>query len=624
MRRVQVWPIAVYLAGLVFFYLGERLFPTSMVARVSFDVIGGLLIAAGIGKRLAERASARSEHRAVLTLVSGFMVAGVVAMALHWLVAQPVVDLLGLADEGAVHYRGVVNCLWPILLVAALLPLGFMEVSLLSAVDAPVLEVVRIHRSAEAGLVLALVLALLFAVNYLAHEHNVREDLSYSRTTEPGTATLLLVESLDDPLRIVLFFPAANDVKEEVEPYFQRLAATNELATFEVVDHDAEPALAAELKARKNGTVVLAIGDNSESYDLGTDIDKAKKKLVKLDKEIYKRLVEASKPELVAYLTSGHGERDWTKSETDDRATIKDLKSLLELYGYKVKRLGLAEGLADQVPDDATAVIVVGPTEEFLPGEIESLQTYMAGGGDLWLFLDPEQEVTLEPLLAPLGLAFHRDVLANDVPGKYYPATRNDPDRQWLITDRFGSHASVKVLQKNAKANALLLIGSGHIEELDGAGEGLDVAVVLKSQPKTWADLDGDFAFDKDTEKRKVFNVAMAVERMVTPAGETEATESRVLVVADSDAVSDLPIGGNRKVTPQRVVGNSNLVGSGLKWLQGEEELAGEITSEEDVRIQHTRKEDVWWFYSTTFGIPLAVMGVGLLVVQRRKRRASR
>ncbi len=621
MRRVQIWPIAAYLAGMVLFYVAERLLPTSTGARIVLDALAAAAVLAAVGKRLMERSAASDDLEAVLNHVLVFMVGGVVAMALHWLAAEPLVDALGFGDEGAHRYKVVVHCLWPIALVAALLPLGFMEVSLQGTASAPVLEVGRIHRSAEAGLVLALALSLLFAVNFLAHEHNVREDFSYSKTTEPGSATLLLVESLTDPLQIVLFFPSANDVKEEVQPYFDALSASNELATLRVVDHDAEPALAKELKAQKNGTVVLAMGDNKESYSLGTDIDKAKSKLRKLDKEIYKRLVEVAKPALVAYLTTGHGERSWTKSDTDPRPGIKDLKTLMQVFGYSLKQLGMSDLLSDGVPDDATVVMIVGPTEELLPGEITRLQEFMDGGGDVWVFLDPEQEVSLEGLLAPLGVAFQREMLAHDA--DFYPVSGHPTDHKWLISDRFGSHAAVKVLQKASKSNGVLMVGAGHLTTIDGV-EGVEPAVVVKSKPRTWVDLDGDFRFSRDTEKRKVYDICLAVEREVTDATTGETTESRALVFADADAFSDWPIQGDRKITPMRVVGNSNLIGGGLKWLQGEEDLAGEITSEEDVTIKHTRKKDMWWLYSTTFGIPLAVLGVGVLVTLRRKRRVQR
>jgi hypothetical protein len=609
MTRLKSWPVALYVAGLVLFYLGERLLPGSTVARIVLDGVGGVAMLTAVVVRFHERSGAGGDLRRTLTAVVVLMAGGLLALGLHWLASPSVVDALGLADDGAQRFEVVITVLWPIALACAVVPLVFVEVALLSAAASPVLEIGRVRRSLESGLALALVASLLFVVNYLAHEHNIREDLSYAKTTEPSPATLLLVESLAEPLRMVLFFSSADDVKEEVEPYFEQLAATAGNVTLEVFDHDAEPALAKELKARKNGTVVLVHGENSESYDIGTDADKAKNKLKKLDEEIHKRLIKVAKPELVAYLTTGHGERDWTSNEDSDKAGVGDLRTLLRMFNYKVQRLGLAEGLATEVPDDASVVIVVGPGKEFLPEEIASLQTYLARGGDLLVSLDPEEDVVLAELLGPLGIEFFPHTLTHDA--EFIPKTKEITDRQLLFSTRFSSHPSVKPLQKNASRFPVVMARTGYLEAAKQPADGKP-AVVLKSMPKTWADVDGDLEFSAADEKRKVYNIGMAVERSLSMGDGEEAVASRSLVLADADLISDLAL---------RNEGNTNLVANGLKWLIGEEALAGELTSEEDQKIQHTRKKDMWWFYSTTFGIPALVMGVGVLVTLRRRVR---
>ena len=609
MIRLKNWTVALFMAGLVFFFVGERLLVDFGLLRAGAGVVGGAAMAVAIVVRLMEWRSVPSDLRRSVGVVALLMIGSAAAMSLHWLAAAPVVDALGLVDEAAHRFEVVVNVLWPIALCATAVPLVFVEVALLSAAAAPVLEVGRVRRSLEAGLILALVASLLFVVNFLAHEHNIREDLSYAKTTEPSTATLLLVESLAEPLRIVLFFSSTDEVKEEVEPYFEALAATSETVTLEVFDHDAEPALAKELKARKNGFVVLAHGTNTESYDIGTDEDKAKNKLKKLDKEIHKRLIKVAKPELVAYLTTGHGERDWTSSKDEERAGLSALRTLLRLFNYKVERLGLVEGLATEVPEDASVVIIAGPTAEFADAEIASLKAYLDRGGDLMVFLDPEEEVTFAPLLSELGIEFHRQVLTHDQ--AYLPNSREKSDRQLLITNRYSSHPSVKPMQKNASRFPTVVARAGYLEASAAAADGKP-EVILKSVPKTWADVDGDFEFDAGSEKRKVYNLGMAVERSVAVEEGEEPLSSRTMVLADADMVSDAALPNE---------GNQNLVAMGLKWLIGEEALAGELTSEEDQRIQHTRKKDLWWFYSTTFAIPLMVLGVGVLVTMRRRTR---
>ena len=54
-----------------------------------------------------------------------------------------------------------------------------------------------------------------------------------------------------------------------------------------------------------------------------------------------------------------------------------------------------------------------------------------------------------------------------------------------------------------------------------------------------------------------------------------------------------------------------------MRWLVGEESFSGQVNNEEDVRIEHTKQQDLAWFYSTIFGVPALVLGVGLFFRRR-------
>jgi hypothetical protein len=58
----------------------------------------------------------------------------------------------------------------------------------------------------------------------------------------------------------------------------------------------------------------------------------------------------------------------------------------------------------------------------------------------------------------------------------------------------------------------------------------------------------------------------------------------------------------------------------------GDEAFSGQTSTEADVKITHTRKQDVAWFYSTIFLAPAFVIGAGVVVTRsaRRKRRQSK
>jgi hypothetical protein len=130
----------------------------------------------------------------------------------------------------------------------------------------------------------------------------------------------------------------------------------------------------------------------------------------------------------------------------------------------------------------------------------------------------------------------------------------------------------------------------------------------VRSHPATWADLNGNFLFDAPAEQRKGWNLSAAVVKK--KAGGAAKDEGRALVVADSDLTGDGVLGNP---------GNAYFVLDGSKWLLGDEAIQGETSSEVDVPIQHTHKQDIFWFYATIFLGPALVLGVGLLVMRRRK-----
>jgi ABC-type uncharacterized transport system involved in gliding motility auxiliary subunit len=279
------------------------------------------------------------------------------------------------------------------------------------------------------------------------------------------------------------------------------------------------------------------------------------------------------------------------------------------------------------VPADASVVVIAGPRKEFLPAEIDALKRYLEGGGRLMVFLDPEAGVTLEPLLGSFGLKFTPTKLVND--RFNIRLTRTEADRYVMLSNRFSAHPSVTTLTQNANRVATVVLGAGYLEEIPPAqGYRSQVQFTIHSMPFTFNDLNNNRVFDSGSEQRKVYELAAVVTMKVDAKDKgkkrdkkkkdakkkEDPSEARMIVVADSDVIADQVF---------RNAGNGYLFIDGIKWLAGEEEIIGETSSEEDVRIMHTRKEDKLWFYLTVLGVPLLVLGVGLYysyAIRRRKR----
>jgi ABC-type uncharacterized transport system involved in gliding motility auxiliary subunit len=615
---------ALFLASMVFFFIGERLVLESTLLRLVLAGMGTLGVAVAIVGRYLRRGKVPPAARMVENRLLICYLVGVIALLLYAAQADFIMDRIRAAFSEprlAERYQGVLMALWPVIWISSVVPMIFIEVSYAPMDVARTLEPARVRRSARSGLVLAMTLCLIFVLNFISSEFNKKVDLSYFKTTKASESSRKLVQHLSEKMEALLFFPGANEVQDQVEAYFSELhRASPRHFVVKVVDHVLEPALAKELDVSQNGVAVLRRGKQHEQIRVGTKLSRAKRKLKKLDGEFQKAFAKVSRDQKVAYLTVGHEERSHMVRDSVKGSSVKDLRTVLEQMNYEIKELGLGQGLGKEVPADASVVMIFGPKKKFLPAELASLRKYLEQGGRLMAFLDPEAaEVDLAGLLNPFGLKFVPTRLAND--RFFVRVTHTKADRGMVFSTRFSAHPSVNTLSRNSNRLATVMLGAGYLEEIPptlGGKEKPQVQFTIHSMPFTWDDANQNLEFDAAGEKRKVYELA-AVASMKTggnrPPGKTskkaETDEMRLIVVADSDAISDRVF---------RNPGNGYIIVDGLKWLVGEEKYIGETSSEEDIRILHTRKEDQIWFYLTIFGVPALVLGAGLYYTLRRRR----
>lgn len=588
------------IAAFLLLFLGERTFGTNDVVRIVLDVLGiGSLGAAFVVRFLALQ---RSSGEARTAWVRSLSLLGVATfgLVLYGLTLEPVASLLPLSSESAERLDVVLSALWPILVALGLVPMVMVERAIASAPVAP--HPRRVRQALEGGLAAVLAIAMLFPMNYLGKEYNKRWDLTFFQTSMPGTQVRSIVENLEQPMRVVLFFPASSEVAQEAAPYFDALEGAN--LSVERVDQAMEPALAKEMKVRENGVIAMSLGERTEIVKLDVDFDKAKKNLRKLDSLVQTAMLKLAKGSRTAYFTVGHGEMGWKGSEDQARkATV--VKKLFESANFKVKELGLGDGLASAIPDDATAVFILGPTDGFLPEEVATLNRYREAGGRIFIAVDPgaKEGVSFDGLLEPLGLKFSGDLVVTDEAKTYLPMNNGKTDRQNIGTNRYSSHESVTTLSKNSKQAWMVFLGAGEL--IETAEHGGKVTVTVRTLAKTWADLDGNYEFDKDTETRAVKNIAA-----VASGPALEGKEYRAVVVADSGFASDLVIANPA---------NTQFLADATFWLIGEEDLAGTVNNEEDVKIVHNKEGQGIWFYGSTFLLPTILAGLGFLRVRSRR-----
>ncbi len=606
----------LYLFGMLLVLTGERVVGGDDPARYGLSGLGLALLLASFAYNIRQRANAvDDENRDAYTRAIGWSALGALSLVVYALSLQPVTDALGLTDDETLHrYKVVVTALVPILALAGTLP--FLAVDHAISREPILVTRGRVHDASLGALATAFAIAWIFPLNYLGTEFNKRWDLGYFKTAEVGTRTQALVEGLDQPIEAYLFFPGSSDVTPEIRGYFDKLAGGN--LTVNYVDHALEPELSKELKVRDNGNIALvkrvegtgeeAAEPQVERIKIGEDFDSAKRKLKTLDEEVQKSLTKLVKGKRVAYFTIGHGELYW-KGSGDDYTQldkINAVKKVLESLNYSVKELGLAEGLGTQVPEDAELVAVMGPKLEFQPEEIAALDAYRKRGGHMLVCLEPGG-AKLEPLLTPMGIAWDpSNTLLDDK--QYLNINHGLSDRANIVTNKFSSHDSVTNVSRAGQTAVFAAIGAGAIE--DKKAPDTKVTVTVRTLPDTWADTNADYE-NQSTEARKSVELAAAVSQG------TGDTEFRAVVVGDANWASDM-------VITQKMFANIQFLVDGLGWLNKDASLTGTTSNEEDVKIQHTRENQAWWFYATAVFVPIGFMSLGAVRVRARRKGGDR
>jgi hypothetical protein len=378
---------------------------------------------------------------------------------------------------------------------------------------------------------------------------------------------------------------------------------------------------------------VRGTGDKEKSQTLDLDIDTAKlrspaSKLRNLDREVNSLLLKLMRDKRKAYVLTGHGELNDPESipaELKNRMTEHStnlFKKRLSDLNYEVKNLGLMDLIKD-VPDDATIVIAFAPSVPLQQGEWAALVRYLDRGGRLMLILDPAGDTDMGPLEGKFAFKMMPGHLTDEQ--LFLPRRGTLSDRRYTATNQFSAHASTTSLSRTAADQGLRLIDSGALEDLPYKGKAEDApkkTITIRSMETSFMDLNDNLAFDGSgptPEKKQKWNVAAAIEG--PKLGDKDGY--RALVFADADLFVEL-YGRNAVGQVVAILVSGSLLDDSIHWLGGEESVVGEVVSEDDKAIAHTKNEDVVWFTLMTIGAPIIVLTLGLIGTWARRRRGSK
>ena len=636
------WLTWLQLAGLVAVFAGVRIFDAIVWLRLPLIVAGGLVVALVAVLRFTAWRGGEGDRRTI-DAVFVFGAIGCVIAVLGFVPgSDDGLEFLGLDFEGIrerLRFKRFFQMASPILLACSLLPVLAAEWALARGGSAGALRVDarRVRETAGNALSLALGGAALVLIGYVTSALNRTADFSYFKTASPGESVQEIVRNMDGTLEAAVFFPEVNGVKDEVLNYLRELARATGNVVVEEYDRYADPEAAAAYEVRNDGVVVLRVDGRSERLSFQLLLSEARGRLRILDSHVQQMLLQLTRERRFAYLTTGHGElndplaseeepeqpditeswRPGQESRFDEGPPLGALRELLEFLNYEVRDIGVRRGLGDRVPDDAAMVMIIGPQRAFLEAERNSIREYLDRGGSLLVALEPDSDFRLEEFRDQLGVDHDPAMTLND--DRHLRVTGGVSDRRNIVTNRFSAHASVTSASRRGVTQGIALFGPGRISVAEDV-EGLRTSLIVSTDPASYQDRNGNFRFDEGAEVKESFGVAAAIEREAAaePAEDAERADvshMRALVYGDAEIFSDEVLVASQL--------NAFLVADGIRWLGREELFSGEVVSEEDVPILHTRSENVVWFYAIIFAAPALVLALGMAALYGRRAKGE-
>ena len=477
-----------------------------------------------------------------------------------------------------------------------------------------------------------LVLGILTAVNYVLSRQNKRWDLTAARQYSLSDQTKRILEGLEAPINVLVFaregeFPRYRDRLQEYE-------YTSDQVSVEYIDVDRQPLVARQYEVQSYGTVVFDYQDRIERVVSDTEQDLTNTLIKAVEGE-----------ERRIYFLQGHGEKDILSSERDGYSAVADA---LALDNFGVESLVLVQ--EGKVPEDAAALVIAGPTTDFLPAEIDELRTYLRAGGKTLFLLDPSatsdapELSNLTELVREWGIEIGNDVVV-DASGMgqligtdaSVPVAAIYPPH--AITDRFDLLTAYPLARS---VNPIL-----------GGVDGRFALPFVETSPRSWAEADinelvtGEVEMDEtegDVPGPITIAAAVSAPAPEPPAstsdedstsadaddaepsesegeeGTAEAEEdqddeptpeTRVAVIGDSDFAANFGLG---------IQGNRDLFLNTVSWLAQQENLIAIRPREpEDRRLTLTADQQSRTLLIALLMIPGAVLAIGVYTWWRRR-----
>jgi ABC-type uncharacterized transport system involved in gliding motility auxiliary subunit len=513
-------------------------------------------------------------------------------------------DILGLAliAAGVISYS--VQGIWgPFQWIAVIL--GGVIVLVSVAVKQADIRASLGRRSAKFGInsaasVLILV-GILALVNYLGAQHVKRVDMTTEKINSLSDQSVSVAQQVQQDLTIKAFYPAGEyaPAKDLLDMY----KAQNSKVSYEFIDPDKQPQVAQQYSVTQYGDFQNPM--SGESFRFGTLILEMAGKTERIEKpnepvreeDITNALMKIVKGEKkTIYFAQGHGEKSIDDTE---KGGYSNAKGGLEKENYVLKPLNLVQ--ENKVPDDASVLLMIGPTSEPFPNELELIDGFLNRGGSVAVFLDPPPAAALAELMKKWSIDVGNNFVvdASGV-GRLFGAGPTIP----LVT----TYSDQKITASFKRTMTFFPLARS-VTPAQPPATGVMVEPLLTANEQSWGETDmksPQAGFDAKVDLKGPVSLAVVATKDL---GENK--KARLVVYGDSDFGSNQAFG---------LQGNGNLFLNTVSWLaQDESFISIRPKDPADRRLTMTEAQGRLVSYVMLLFLPVGVLLAGVSVWMKRR-----
>jgi ABC-type uncharacterized transport system involved in gliding motility auxiliary subunit len=430
---------------------------------------------------------------------------------------------------------------WMLWISVALIILGLAFFALLDPQRVRELLTGRQARyGSNAAIMLLAFVGILLVINILVLQNPGKPfDFTEDKQNSLASETLATLKELPASVQATAFFTSQTPSDSALKLLENYKIHSNGKFDYTLVNPDQNPLAARQAGITGDGKIYLQMGDQHEIVSYASEQD------------ITSALIRLMNPgQKTIYFLTGHGERD-IQNVSD--AAYTSLKTALEAKNYIVQSLNLIA--QNKIPDDATIIVVAGPTQPISADEQALLQDFISKGGALVVMEEPAPLTQFgnspDPLAAYLaanwGISFENDIVIDS----------NTSQPLYAVAATYGTHPITEKLQG--------------LVSFYPTARSLSIAANMPNQPTplvitantAWGETDfasmqanGQVAYDPTVDFQGPLTLAVAVE--------DATTGSHILVFGDSDFASNAFFSQ---------YANGDIFINSIDWAAGQEQL---------------------------------------------------